>query len=871
MTKPTWILPLDAPHATLAIAGGKGMNLAKMAQAGLPVPGGFLLTTDAYQSYVTANGLAEKIAGILNGPAVQLDDPDSLQTISTRIRALFAQGEMPAALRKEIMAAHAPFAAVPLAVRSSATAEDLPEMSFAGQQDSFLNVVGVDPFLQAVVECWSSLWTARAIGYRTRNGIDHQEVALAVVAQQMVQSEASGVLFTANPLTGKRDETVIDATLGLGEALVAGLVSPDHYVVDSANNHILSKELGEKGTVIRSVAQGGTETITGGNPSQAISDEAILALAEMGQKTASIFGAPQDIEWGWANGKIYILQSRPVTSLFPVPAGVEQTGGLRVMFSFGAVQGMLDPMTPFGQDAIRGVLGNGTTAFNVEYAIEKQKFALTAGERLWLDLTPFMRHKQGRKLIQNGLSMIEPATQQAWESLLEDERLQPNHGFKLRHLRRVFPILPRILRQILRAMRRPDAVREKVNQEIDGIVADYDQRFQATTNLAERVALFETALTDLFPIAIPRLFPLAVAGLMSWRILHRLADRIPNAPNTLLLSRALPHNVTTEMDLALWETAQKIRADSRPLTSDSPPLLHFLGQYGMRGLGEIDIGRPRWRENPEALLQTLHSYLAITDPALAPPAIFAQGERAATETIEQLVTAARQTRGGWLKAKLIRALAYRTRALAGLRESPKFYIIRMFGLARHALLESGQKLAADGTLNAPDDLFFLQIPEARALGRGEERDWQSVIAERRVNHAREQKRRQIPRLLLSDGRAFYEGVTSLAEDGEGVLRGSGVSPGVVEGQVRVVRNPFEANLQPGEILVCRATDPAWTPLFLAAGGLVMEVGGMMTHGSVVAREYGIPAVVGAQGAMEQLESGQLVRVDGNAGIVELLS
>ena len=379
----------------------------------------------------------------------------------------------------------------------------------------------------------------------------------------------------------------------------------------------------------------------------------------------------------------------------------------------------------------------------------------------------------------------------------------------------------------------------------------------------------------------------------SLTLLTRLAKAAPGEHNALELTRGLPHNVTTEMDLALWATAQKIRADARatrvmvemeaealadaylagllPKTAQHA-LSTFLAQYGMRGIAEIDMGRPRWQENPLPVVQTLKSYLRIEDPKQAPDAVFRRGTAAAEAAVEPLAQAVARTRGGWMKARLVRAAARRVREVAGLRESPKFLIIRLLGLLRAGLLENGQTLVAEGVLAQADDLFFLTLPELRALAAGESRSWQELVAERRERYAREQKRRQVPRLLLSDGHAFYDGMLPSADEKveEGVLVGSAVSPGVVEGLVRVVLDPHGVQLAPGEILVCPGTDPAWTPLFLPAGGLVMEVGGLMTHGSVVAREYGIPAVAGVHEATTRLKTGQQVRVDGPAGRVKIM-
>ncbi|RLT33583.1 MAG: phosphoenolpyruvate synthase, partial [Chloroflexi bacterium] len=362
--KNTLCLPLNAPGATLASTGGKGLNLTKLAQAGFPVPGGFIVTTGGYDAFVNDAGLAGWMADEV--AAIDARDPESLNALSDRIRARFRESAMPPALADTIRAAYAALGKPKVAVRSSATAEDLPDFSFAGQQDTFLNVLGDDALLGAVRECWSSLWTARAIGYRARNGIDQSAVSLAVVVQAMVQSDTSGVLFTANPLTGRRTETVVDAIYGLGEALVSGQVEPDHYIVETATGRIVAKLLGAKATVIRGAEGGGTLTQSADAGSQqALSDDEIRQVTALGKRVTDFYGSPQDIEWGYADGQLYLLQSRAITSLFPVPElpADENPDDLRVFFSFGAVQGMLDPMTPLGRDVIKAIFIGGGTLF----------------------------------------------------------------------------------------------------------------------------------------------------------------------------------------------------------------------------------------------------------------------------------------------------------------------------------------------------------------------------------------------------------------------------------------------------------------------------------------------------------------------------
>lgn len=893
--KQDWVVPLQQAEVTLAQVGGKGANLAKLARAGFPVPGGFLVTTQAYHDFVAANHLTETIQTVLAGKV--LTDPVVLETASGQIRQAFTDGTVPTDLATALYAAYQELGQAAVAVRSSATAEDLPEMSFAGQQDTYLNIVGEDALLTAVVSCWGSLWTARAIGYRSRNSIAHDDVALSVVVQRMVQSEASGVLFTANPLTGNRGETVIDATLGLGEALVSGQVEPDHYVVETQRGRIVQKTLGAKALAIRGQSGGGTVTQhADASSQQALPDAVIQELTKLGHQVAELYGTPQDIEWGWAEGKLYLLQSRAITSLYPIPRG-NFPEPLQVYFSFGAVQGMLDPMTPLGQDAIRSIFAGGTRLFGFSYTVDDQPLLVTAGERLWVRMTLVLRNRLGRQAARKVMGMIEPSIGQAIAQLQQEPALMadglPQGASFLRIGRFVASLFPRLVRAALR----PDQERVALQQLMKRMLADFRARMVNATTLAERVALFEQITSYGFQFAVPQMVPRVAPGLIAMNRLIAWADAVfPATKNgqrrALEIARGLPNNVTTEMDLQLWQTAERLRNDASsaaymqeheaallakqylagvlPAAAQSA-ISDFLNQYGMRGLAEIDFGRPRWRDNPTQVMQMLQSYLRITDPTQAPAAVFQRGEAAAQQVIDDLAAAMRRQPNGALKAKLVYILAKRMRALAGLRESPKFFIINLFAIVREGLLQSGQALVAQGILTQPDDLMFLHIKELHALAAGYAIDWQALVTERRALYAREKLRNQIPRVLLSDGRAFYEGMRAAQGTRDGVITGSPVSPGVVEGIVHVVLDPHNAQLAPGEILVCPGTDPAWTPLFLAAGGLVMEVGGLMTHGSVVAREYGIPAVVGVHEATQRLKTGQRIRVNGSSGEIVVLN
>jgi rifampicin phosphotransferase len=889
------LIPLNTPRASLETVGGKGANLVTLANAGFSVPNGFLIPTAVYRDFVRHNSLAAPLMETLR--SIDPASPEALSAASDTIRERFAAGVVPLVLASALEIAWRWLGAGPVAVRSSATAEDLPDLSFAGQQDTFLNVIGDEAILEAVVACWSSLWTARAIGYRARNEIPHEDVSLSVVVQNMVQSEASGVLFTANPLTGVRSVVVIDATLGLGEALVGGHVEPDHYVVDTLQPAITHKSLGSKAVVMSGKASGGVDTQKGdASDRQAIPDDVILELAETGKKIEALYEFPQDIEWAWMRGSgVHILQSRPITSLFPIPEGMG-SNPLEVLFSFGAVQGLLDPMTPLGQDAVRFIFAGGASLFGIEADHETQGALSMAGERLWAKIAQILRHPIGARVIPWIFSGVEPGSNQTMKQIIADPRIKAGKGgLRLSAMRRMGKFIFRMMKRTLTAAHKPEGKAEQIRQTYQAEVTRLQEAARGPSGealtLDGYLSLFRHNMYNAFIYAVPEIVPGILAGMFPLIILNKLSNRLTGSGITALeITRGMPNNVTTEMDLVLWEAAHTIRGDAAafnhmqntavedlaaeclaerlPETAQQT-VADFMDQYGMRGLGEIDFGRPRWQENPTQIMQMLWSYLQIEDESMAPDVVFKRGEQAAEEAVARLEAAARDTFGGALKARVIREAARRTRALAGLRESPKFYIVQMMGVIRQGLLGCGQALVSDGVLEQGDDLFFLYYNELKTLARDLSRDWKVLIAERRANYNREMHRGQIPRMMLSDGRAFYEGMTA-AEGEEGALKGSPVSPGVAEGTVRVVFDPHQANLAPGEILVCPGTDPAWTPLFLAAGGLVMEVGGLMTHGAIVAREYGIPAVVGVDRATKQLKTGDRISVNGSNGLIEYL-
>lgn len=880
----------ELDRTDLKMAGGKGANLGALIKAGLPVPPGFCITTHAYSLFVKNNHIDTQIEQILS--KFDLQNPVSLEKASQQIHACFQKTQLDATLAGEIRRAYQDLGETPVAVRSSATAEDLPDLSFAGQQDTYLNIVGETSLLNAVVNCWASLWTARAIGYRTRQSIDHQNISLAVVVQQMVPSEVSGVLFTANPLTGNRHETVIDAAFGLGEALVSGQVEPDRYVVETASGRITNRMLGSKALAVHSRDGGGTSAShQSAADIQALPDSQITALVELGRQSEVHFGCPQDMEWAWADGKMYVVQSRPVTSLFPLPLGISQDDFL-VLFSLGAMQGMLDPFTPIGQDFFKLMLAQFNKLFGRKVDMQTQRGLFEAGERLFFNFTPLLRNKNGRVFVDIYSSAIDPGSHNAVETLLQDPHLALQKGpMKGKTLLGFMRIIAPIIVNVVANLMSPVRARARLKKAVDSLVENIDLSHSRITTLTERVKVSRKIIMGLPPVFFNRLIPAVACGQVPFQILLRLCAKVPDGERLVLeLTRGLPYNVTTEMDLKLWQTARTIKSDPAVLdhithldvvavaneyvNGKLPPtaqsaISEFMQIYGMRGVGEIDMGRPRWQENPTSLLQALISYLPIQEGDRSPDVVFERGAVEAEKARQKLIALIRQTRGGAVKARFVNFLARRVRQLTGLRESPKLAAIRAMTAQRQGLLASGKDLVAAGIIELPTDIFFLHLDELDVVAAGDRRNWKALIAERHQTYDREMRRRQVPRVLLSDGTAFYDGVTS-ADDSENTLSGSPVSPGVVEGIVHVVLDPSNTQLEHGEILVCPATDPAWTPLFLAAGGLLMEVGGLMTHGSVVAREYGIPAVVGVHQVTTRLKTSQRVRVDGSSGKITIL-
>jgi phosphohistidine swiveling domain-containing protein len=876
----------DLDRSALALAGGKASNLGELIAAGFSVPPGFCVTTAAYLEAARAARL-ESWTKALEGRDGALEDA-ALAHLAQGARAALLRTPVLPAVAAAIHTAYSELSAgadpAAVAVRSSATAEDLPEASFAGQQDTFLGVVGEEALIEAVRRCWASLWTERAVAYRAAHGIDQRQLSLAVVVQKMVPAATAGVLFTANPLTGNRMESVVDAAPGLGEALVAGVVNPDHFVVDRIGASISERRVGQRPPFGR-LAAGATE------PPACLSDAQVLRLADVGAAVEVTFGAPQDIEWAYAeDGALWLLQARPITTLFPLPKGSRADAAtLDVYLSVNVAQGVLGPLTPAGIGVLRRSFASMANAMGFRVDPEQCPPALVeAAGRLFLKLTPLIRHRVGRRFLLTVLGVAEAQSRDVILSLLHDPRLDasPNSS-PVRTARQLVRLLvrTRLPLRLAAVLLRPEEARAASLRAASQMLRPAQE---APASPQEALARAEHVIDGL-PRIIERLFPFVPAGIGTLSLARRIAAPVDPSGEALLVSRGVPHNPTTEMDLELWEVARRVRTNAeaaRVIATSSPPELasrylhgtlppplgeevaRFLARFGFRGVAEIDVGLPRWRDDPTHVFGVISNYLRVTDEERAPDTVFRRAAAEAVAASARVTDRARSSGpGGRLRARVLRFLFGRARALLGMREAPKFHLVQVLDTVRVLLLSVGSWLVERGWLERDADVFFLDTSEIRGALAGE--DCRELVAARRRSYDREARRRLVPRVLLSDGRTFYGGPEAAPVEG-GRLVGAPASPGVYSGRARVVMDPNGARVEPGEVLVAPSTDPGWTPLFLTAGALVMEMGGMMSHGAVVAREYGIPAVVGASGATTAIETGARVTVDGGRGLVVVL-
>ncbi|ANS80145.1 Phosphoenolpyruvate synthase [Serinicoccus hydrothermalis] len=778
----------------LALVGGKGANLGELIDAGLPVPRGFVVTTQGY---------AEVAAGV----DVSGDLGDG-----SAVRHELAGVDIPDGLREQIVAAYADLGEPRVAVRSSATAEDLPGAAFAGQQDTYLDVTGTEQLLRAVRECWASLWTERAIAYRRRLGISPSSVALAVVVQEMVPADAAGVMFTANPVTGSRDEVVVNAAPGLGEALVSGEVTPETSVV--AGGRVTERTAGESAGPV-------------------VPDETLLALAALGRRVAEHFGRPQDIEWAVTGSGLSLLQARPMTALPPPPldlAPVQRLTGPQILEML--------PARPYP-----------------------------------LDVSAWIAPGLGR-MVQRMLLEIPGLTVSFADVLPERdgvvERFVPPHP---RPTARVLTAPARILPR-LRCFRPARWWDDPRWAAFDARVRRMNATDLAGLDWAGLLATHQDALAALDLVTDLRVdhLPRAAVDLVGLRLAALALGRWSPA-----LTRGIRSRTEATND-ALQELADLAREDDdlvaaldaqEPMTAlDDPRFAGFreqldavLRDFGHReSASPLFLSLPTWRDAPETVLALVR--MLVDRPAGSEAA---EGGAAAHEAVaaQRHLLEHPLLRGPL--GEPVRGLLDDARAGIAFREDSHFEATRVLPVLRAVMLEVGRRLAGAGVLAQRDDVWHLRWEEVAALGDLGDAAADAAAELRHTVDRRRARREELASVPLIAPGAFRR---SRGAPPDALVTGTPASAGRASGPVRVIRKPADfARLRPGDVLVCSYTNPSWTPLFQRAVAVVVDTGGVGSHAAIVAREYAVPAVMGTGTGTRALRDGQLVVVDGDAGVV----
>ncbi|QWI17364.1 phosphoenolpyruvate synthase [Bacillus wiedmannii] len=852
-----------------ALVGGKGLNLGELSSVqGIQVPEGFCVTTVGYEKAIEQN--------------------EELQTLLQQLTKLKKEeraqiGEMSKKIREVIMAVEIPTDVVEAvahylsrfgnehayAVRSSATAEDLPYASFAGQQDTYLNIIGKEAILQHVRKCWASLFTERAVTYRMQNDFEHNQVSICVVVQKMVFPEASGILFTADPVTSNRKVVSIDASFGLGEALVSGLVSADNYKVKEGE--IARMMIATKKLAIYALKEGGTETKQidpAQQKIQTLSEQQILQLAQIGRQIEAYFGCPQDIEWCLVNDTFYIVQSRPITTLYPIPE--VNDGENHVYVSVGHQQMMTDPLKPLGMSLFQ------LTSFG-------QRFQ--AGGRLFVDVAQRLASPTSRELLLNMIGNSEPLIKDALTTVVERDDF--------------ITLLPDEEKEKSVGKSGPPTSSQPQVENNPAIVTDLIEMNQASIEELKRnmqtksgVDVLDFILEDIQQLKKILFHPQSMAVIMAgmdastWineKMEQWLGEK--NAADTL--SQSVQNNITSEMGLALLDVADVIRpypeviAYLQHVENDNfldeliqfkggekarDAILAFLNKYGMRCSGEIDITKTRWSEKPTTIIPMILNNIRDFE-AGASKQKFEKGLQEALNKEEELVERLQHLPEGKQKVEETKRMIRNIRNCIGYREYPKYGMINRYFIYKQALLKEAEQLVQNNVIEKIEDIYYLTFEELHEVVRTNKLDY--ALIHKQKNDYKLYEKLTPPRVMTSDGEIItgkYKRENLPAD----AIVGLPVSSGVIEGRARVILNMEDANLEEGDILITAFTDPGWTPLFVSIKGLVTEVGGLMTHGAVIAREYGLPAVVGVENATKRIKDRQRIRVHGTEGYIEVL-
>ena len=858
---PSAVLPLDLDEideSRRPLVGGKAANLAAMLQAGLPVPRGFCLPTAAFQLFLT--GWPGRIKFFEEFSEFSDSEPGSIAQASRDIGAVLADTSVSPMLRDAILARWREFGMDRLyAVRSSATVEDAAARSFAGQFESTLNVRGADALLEAIKSCWRSVYSERALAYLAKRRVPLAKVRMAVVVQEMVVAEHAGVVFTADPISGAVDRFVVECVCGLGEGLVQGRMQPERWVIERP-----------------------MRTSPVSSPHHLLSSANLARLCALAGEAERLFGQPQDIEWAEREGQFWLLQSRPITTQARPKTWAER----QVWTNLNAGEIAPDVMTPLTWSLWRSLLD---TLFGSVYRLlgaeagRAMPVGLVAG-RVYANANTLLAAARPfsfllkeapdtvRKLLGGG--EIDPLT-------IPPEDL-PDLGFRWP---KYILSWPRILFDLItHSPRRGRLWLERFKQGVDQLArADIESMSTpALTEFCTRLLREPFAGADLLYVLT------SAAALPVFQMACRAWLNDTDLTLGYRLFAALGGMPTAEAGLELWGLAALAQAD--PATKATLDSEHnwrliraelegnehgreflrvwdaFMNEHGHHCRGELELFNARWSESPEYILETLRSYhlsMGRSDP-------LAQRRRLARER-EELTESCRQRLKNPIKRWIFTHSLRRAQKVLVFREEFKNQWVRQTAVLRHIVGRLGQRLHEEERLSRAEDIFFLEIPELAPVSAGAaDFDWRERIANRRREY--EQNLKLAPPQVVVGTFDSHPVVEPAASGAAEHLDGIPVSPGVVAGRARVIpRTDDNARILPGEILIAPFTDPAWSPYFVAAGGLVIEQGGILSHGSIVAREYGLPAVTNVGSATRFIRTGDLVEVDGNRGRVTILA
>ena len=870
----------DIDKTKLKLVGGKGANLGELSRIeGVRVPGGFCITTEVYKEII---GNSKEFNSLLDQLVIlKADNSKDIRETSTKIRKVIEEIAIPKSIDNEITRHLEQLGEKnAYAVRSSATAEDLPTASFAGQQDTYLNSRGKDAILKDISKCWASLFTERAIIYRLQNGFDHRKVYLSVVIQKMIFPDVSGIMFTADPVTANRKTLSIDASFGLGEALVSGIVNPDNYKVHQGR--ITGKKISIKKLAVVASEEGGTKKEEIGLDQQnvqSLTDKKILELERLGRKIEEHFGSPQDIEWCLVDDTFYIVQSRPITTLFPIPQANDQDN--HVYVSVGHQQMMTDPMKPLGLSF---------------WLLTTRAPMRTAGGRLFIDITSMLASPTGRETLLNvTLGKSDPLIKDALTTIIEredfikslpDDKKESGPGISNKavsppNYQTLNDYDPTIVSDLIKSSETSiEALKQNIQTKSGSELFDF---------ILEDIQQLKKIAFD------SQSFGVLMTGInASFWINEKMNEWLGEKNAADILSQSVPNNITSEMGLALLNVADVIRPypevinylsrsvrirddrffdelvklDGGQETREA--IETFLKKYGMRCSGEIDITKTRWSEKPTTLVPVILSHIKNFEPN-AGNRKFEQGRQEALKKEQELVDRLAPLPDGEQKAKETKRMIDLVRNFSGYREYPKYAMVNRYFVYKLALLKEAEQLVQARVIDEKEDIYYLSFEELREVvphsGGTNKLDHQ-IISKRKDEYKLYEKLTP-PRVITSDGE-IITGKYKRENLPAHAMAGLAVSSGVIEGRARVILNMEDVDIEDGDILVTSFTDPSWTPLFVSIKGLVTEVGGLMTHGAVIAREYGLPAVVGVENATRLIKDGQRIRVNGTDGYVEIL-